>query len=607
MARHVTPGFAVATLLSALAVAQQPPTFQDRVLVTATGDPQPADDVAAASTVITAADLQAAGVASLADALRWVPGLTVLRSGLDNGVTSLFTRGTASTQTLVLWDGVRLNSPFFGGYDWSVPLAAGLDRVEVVRGPYSALYGGDAIGGVVQLFPLQAAGDRLSVTAEGGGSGWRLGEVEAGVRSGRWELVASAASRDGSGPLENDDFSSRVGMLGASATFANGSRVGLLFHRTTSFTEVPFSGAVVTPHRWTASAETIVAVPLHLALGTGSMLEVTVSRVERDLRYADPDDPSGFVRSDTLADSDGARVVLHRSWARHHLVVGGEWRGDRVTDGSSFGTNLDRKGQSTRALFAQDSASLGSGLGVLAGVRWDEASPWGSELSPRVSVSWEGRALRSWVSLGEAFRAPGLGELYYPLSGNPALSPERSRSAEAGVALPLAGSRSVVQLVGFANRQRDLIDFDYATFKYDNIARALENGVEASWTATIAGRGHVGAALTWLDARDGSGVPLLRRPAWSGSLTLTAPVAAGVEGAASLVWVGSRTDLDPVTFERVRQGGFVTADLAATVPLSAALAARLRVENLADRRYEEVRGYPAPGRRAILGLSALLH
>jgi vitamin B12 transporter len=178
---------------------------------------------------------------------------------------------------------------------------------------------------------------------------------------------------------------------------------------------------------------------------------------------------------------------------------------------------------------------------------------------------------------------------------------------EAGFALPLAGGRSVLQLVGFFNRQRDLIDFDFATYTYSNIDRARQNGVETSWVAMVGGQGRATATVTWLRARDGNDEPLLRRAEWSGSLTVEGPVARGIDGAASLVWVGSRTDLDPVTLARVPQGGFVTANVTATMPVGRGLSARARVENLADRRYEEIRGYPAPRRRLLLGVQALVH
>jgi vitamin B12 transporter len=602
MFRRVVLSLACAAVLPLGGFAQQLPVYRDSVVVTATGEEQPADQAAAAMSVIPASELWALGVTSIADALRFLPGVSVLRSGLDGGVTSLFVRGTSSTQTLVMFDGVRLNSPFFGGYDWSLPMALGVERVEVVRGPYSALYGADAIGGVVQLIPERGGADRVRALVEGGGNGWRKGQLDASLAAGSWTAVVSVGSREGRGDLPNDAFSSRSGMAELRTALGDGARLGVLFRRTTEDTRIPFSGATPTPHRSTSAQEDLLALPFHWRLGLATELEATVSSVSRSLQYRDPDEPSGFVRSDTEADSEGARVSLHQRLGRHRLVVGGEWREDTVNDGSSFGVTLTHRRLTTRSLFAQDSFSAGRGLGVLAGVRWDEAQPWGSELSPRITVSWDGRAMRGWLALGGAFRAPSLGELYYPYSGNPALAPERSRSGELGVSVPLAGGRSVLQLVGFANWQRDLIDFDYLAFRYANISRAREDGVEASWVAMAGETGHLNVALDWLDAADGTGAPLLRRPTWSAAVTVDGPVWGRLAGAGSLVWVGRRTDIDPVSLVRVPQAGFVTANLQATVRLSRALSARVRVENVANRSYQEVRGYPAPGRRVIVGL-----
>ncbi len=589
----------IATLVAATVAAQQPPRFEDTVTVTATGDEQPAADVAAAVTVVDRDTIEALGTAAAADLLRLVPGVALVRSGLDNNVASLFVRGTASTQTLVLFDGVRLNSPFFGGYDWSVPLTAGIERIEVVRGPYSALYGGDAVGGVVQLVSRRPAGTAVRLLAEAGSAAWRRGEVEASVAGERWSVVAVGASRAGTGPLANDDFDSSTALVDVGYRVGSNGRIGILARRTSAATGIPFDGGRISPERRTETDETIVAVPLSLHLGTALRLDASVSRVECDLAFRDPDDPWGFTASDTAADTLAGTATVRASWGGHRTAAGVEWRRDRVSDASSYGVNLDRLRLTTRSAFVQDAAALGRGLSLVAGLRWDEAQPWGSELSPRVTLGWTGGGVHTWVAYGQAFRAPGLGDLYYPGFGNPDLVPEHSRSIEAGVRRPVAGG--VGEAVVFRNRIDDLIDFDFVSQRSANIAEARQDGVELSWTVPL-GAGSARSQVSWLDARDGTGAPLRRRPEWSSSLLWCGPLAGAVAGAVEVAWIGDRPDIDPLTFEPVRLGAFVTATASATVPVSGSVRVRLRVENLADRRYQEAAGYPAPGRRAMIGV-----
>lgn len=593
--------------LAAAAAAQQLPAFSDTVVITATGEAEPAETAAAATTVITRDEIDASGDATVAQLLRRVAGVTVLRSGGDGGVTSLFVRGTGSAQTLVLFDGVRLNSPYFGGYDWSLPLTGGLERVETVRGPFSALYGADAIGGVVQLVPERGGAPGVRALLEGGSAGWRRGEVDASARLGGLDLLLSAGLREGSGELDNDDFSARSMMLDAAYALPGGGRVGALVRASATRTEVPFTGALVTPNRNTGADETLLALPASLPLGTAGALELSLDHVHRAVTYRDPDDPWGFVASDTDADSDGARATWRVQLSTHRLAVGGEWRQDRVTDASSYGISLDGRTITTGSAYVQDEIALGDHLGLLVGARWDRAEPWGEEVSPRAVASWRAGGVRAWVSYGQAFRAPSLGELYYPLSGNPALSPERSHAAEAGVSLPIASDRVRLQLVAFRNRVADLIDFDFAAFRYANIASAAQDGVELSVAAHLGGDAWLGTSATWLDARDGAGERLLRRPDLAASATLSGSVLGVLAGEVSLMWVGRRDDLDPLTYTRVEDAGFVTVDAAAALPVTAAVKVRLRAENLAGRAYEEVRGYPAPGRRLFLGAELSVH
>lgn len=584
---------------------QQSPGFTETVVVTATGEEVPLTEVSAATTVFEEEELAAAGVASVHELLRRVPGATLLRSGLDNGVTSLFVRGAGSNQTLVLLDGVRLNSGYFGGYDWSLPLVAGIQRVEVVRGPYSALHGADALGGVVQLVSGRGRGEAVHLLAEGGGGGWLRGEMGASTQVGAFAANAVLSYREGEGPLPNDHFASRLGSLYLSGDVAAGARLGLLVRRTDTETGIPFAGATATPNRRTEAGETLLAVPLRLAKVAGGELQVNLGRVDRLLSFRDPDDPWGFTASDTEADTTSASVAWRRTLGIHRLTMGGEWRRDQVSDVTAFGVNLDRARLSTVSGFIQDHLRWGQSWEVQAGARWDHTAEWGREVSPRLTVSHLAGPLRLWGAWGRAFRAPSLGELYFPYSGNAALVAERSRGAEVGVSAALAEGGGVLQVVGFSNRVRNLIQFDFVSYTFGNIGRAILEGVEAWWLMQR-GAARLRAGLTWLHAEDGDKARLLRRPEWSGHVTMGARLPHGAEGEVALIWVGQRPDVDAVTFARVEQPGFVTASLATAVPVGGGVRLRLRVENLADRRYEEVNGYPALGRRAILGADITL-
>ncbi len=581
-----------------LPLSAQQPTFSETVVVTASGEEESLEAVAAGVTVVDEEEITRSCETSLAALLRRSAGVTLLRSGLDGGVTSLFSRGTNSTHTLVLFQGIRLNDPYFGGYDWSLPLTAGIGRLELVRGPYSALYGADALGGVVQLFAPQSSGTSWQVLGETGSGGWQRYQGGMSWRSQSWDLGVHAVERRGSGTLANDDFWGKALTVSAGYHPLDGARLGVLLRASRSHTEIPFSGAKATPHRFTAAEENLVGLPWQLRLSPTVQVEGHLARVEGNLAFRDPDDPWGYTAADTTKESWQGRVVLRGDFGHHRVQLGSEWRRDEVTAGSSLGPALAAKKQTVRSFFLQDRWALPRAGELTAGVRWDKAGVW-EELSPRVTWSWSWPSARVWVAVGKGFRAPSLGELYYPYSGNPSLQPERSRSVEVG-ASQRVGSW-LLQLVPFASRITNLVDFDYGTWRFANIAGSRQKGVELS----LERRKHhrlLRVAGTYLEAEDEDGQRLLRRPQWSGSCTLGETWAWGT-GEVSLVYVGRRPDLDPVTFARVAQGGFLTANLAAQLFLSDLLAVTVRVENLADRAYQEVRGYPAPGRRIFAGLA----
>ncbi len=577
--------------------------FKGQVTVTATGARTPVQEVPAAVTVIGRAQMDDAQTATVAGLLRRVPGLTVMQSGDVGSVTSVFTRGTNSNQTLVLFDGVRLNSPYFGGYDFSQLPTAGLARIEVVRGPYSALWGADAVGGVINLIPQRArAGVTGSLLTEGGEDGWARFEGQIAYSGHGADLFASGFHRDGHGQLPNSAFDLNQGLLDAGWSWGRGNRVALLVQSLSGDTEIPFSGATTTPRRHQSSTQTLTAIPVTWHVRPGWTITTTVSHVDRRFAFRDPDDAFGFTRSDTSPDTDQARLVSTHRIGNHTLSWGGAWRRDTVDDSSSFGINLDDRSVTTTSGFVQDLWRITDRVRILAGARLDHADRWGSQLSPRIGAGWA--VAPGWdvhASWGEAFRQPSIGELYFPYSGNPDLNPETSISWEVGAARTI-GSRLRVELDAFRTHLGNLIDFDYATYRFMNVTTAKISGAELGATWMLTPGLNVRTQATWLDTRDDAGRALLRRPRWAGTVTLSGRASRRLRIDLTTMVLGVRDDIDPVTFARRSAPGVVTANLALAWRVQRTMDLTIRIVNLFDRRYQEVLGYPAPRQRILGGL-----
>jgi vitamin B12 transporter len=246
-------------------------------------------------------------------------------------------------------------------------------------------------------------------------------------------------------------------------------------------------------------------------------------------------------------------------------------------------------------------------LRLIMGIRWDDTDEWGDEYSPRIHLGWmlsNGVELR--VGYGEAFRQPSLGELYFPMTGNPALRPETSKSYELDLAYspPTGGIRWQLNL--FATELDNLIQFDFVDYTNQNIGSAEISGVEVLVESELTNASYQLFQLSWIDTEDDLRNRLLRRPEWSGSYTIGGLMWYRLRGDLTVVYVGSRDDVDPVSFERVRVTDHITANLALAWQAWDKLEITFRVLNLFDKDYDEVMGYPAPGRRFMAGLRARL-
>lgn len=575
------------------------PVFDDSLVVTASADAEKRDEVPAAVTVIGAEEIESRQSTTLAEALATVPGLAVVTAGSPGQQTSVFLRGAESEQTLLLWNGIELNDPFFGGANWQFVGTDGVERVEVARGPFSSLYGSAAMGGVVQVF----TGSRQGGTArlEGGEDGYFRTGVAAGYALGtNGRLDATGHVRRGDGELANDFFDAEELVARALWDLRPGTSLGLLVRGNDSETGIPLSGGLPTLRRRVAWREGEVAVPLSAELGSWEV-DAQLSQTRFDGEFRDPDDPFGFTSSDTESEALRGRAVA--TWRQEGgLRVSLGTQADRATvdNRSSFGPQLDGSDQRTWAVFGQASVPLGPAR-LEVGLRRDDNDVYGTETSLRGgAVVPLGQSVRLRASYGEAFRAPSLGELFFPGSGNPALQPETGEGWEVG--LEGGSGPWTWGLAGFENRQENVIDFDPVTFTNVNIDRARSRGVEGE-VGLRRGILTLRANGTYLDAEDRTtGEALLRRPRESASLLAT--LAPGRwSWTATGRYVGERPDFDPVTFLRVENPAFTRFDLAARFHVSDRFSPFARVENLADEQYDEALGSPAPGRTWVGGVA----
>lgn len=597
-------------LLIAGAAFAQTPRVSDQIVVTASAIPETVESTPASVTVITREQIDQQAARDVADVLREVPGLTVSRSGSAGKVTSLFTRGGNSTQTLVLWNGIEINNPYFSGYDWGRFSTAGVSRVEVVRGPFSSLYGSEAMTGVVNILTTPSKSG-VQAEVDGGGRGLRNGRVAAAYAGPALQINGAVERREDNGFNPNDDFRQTSASLLARWTPSTALSAGLAVRHTSYDLGIPFNvnaagdALVASPLRRQNGNERQIAIPLQSTLGRTSV-ELTLSESRRHDLFRDPEDPFGFTDANTASTSRRARLASTTPTVAGTIVAGGEAERAVVDDSSSFGVNLQRNRRSARSFFVEDrwGTPIGhaSRIELSAGARYDDFATFGGQTSPRLAIAWIGSFGKIRAAYGQGFRAPSVGELYYPFAGNRKLHPEQSRNVEAGYDVPV-GSNGLLSLTLFRSRFRDLIVFDNESFSFQNIGRALSDGVELGAEEHIGARFDLGLSYTFLrrDNDETTGERLPRRPKHSGSISFGWH-AGRTDTNVVLVRSGARLDILPVApYAIVSNRAYTTLD--ANVQFRAGrFTPFVKVENLTNARYDEVLGYRSPARRLIAGL-----
>jgi vitamin B12 transporter len=638
----------LATLLVALpgvASAQENPFPLEGLVVTASPTPRPLAALASDVTVLDGAALRARGLVRVEDALREVPGLTVVQNGPMGSTASVFMRGGESDYVLVLVDGVQVNQPG-GAFDFSNLTLDNVARIEVVRGPRSALYGSGAVAGVVQIITRDGRGPARAALATRLGSfgreDWSLDASGGGERAG-YSVGLSRVHTKGILPF-NNGYTDEVASGAFDLAPDDRTRVrftGRLSHHTYHF---PTDGAgnVVDRNSFTYGDESTLGLRADRTLGRRLDVQVNLGTHGlsggTDDAQDGPADTAGVYASSSLDHMRRSSADVRGNLRMGSLVATLGWEVEQESDRSStesssdYGPSSDssRNARWNRGYYAQLTGSR-RWLSYDAGARLEDNQRFGKLWTWQLGgvarvMGSAGPRLRA--SLGTGIKEPTFYENFATgfARGNPNLAPERSRSWEVGLDQPLVGEDLLLRGTYFDQDFRDLIQYTATSPSpeapsFYNVARARARGVEVALEGSV-GPLWGSASWTWLATKVvnpgvasgpgdefAPGGELLRRPRHSASLEMGAALGGGVALGGVVNVVGVRADRNFATYPatRVMLPRYTLVSLDASWRVERAAGRRpgveisVRGENLLNRSYEEVVGFPAPGRAVYVG------
>ncbi len=582
------------------------------LVVTANRIGTESEKIGSAVTVINGDQIDRSQKKTVADILRTVPGLAVSQTGGAGRNTAIRIRGAESYHTKVIIDGVDVSDPSQSQpqYDFANLLSTNIDRIEVVRGPQSLLYGGDALGGVIAITTRkgQDGHPRADALAEIGSlHSYTAASTISGV-TGRINYALGATH------LESDGISAASRRTGNDENdpYRNDSITARLGAKLTDWWDVEASGrhvrAKVDYDDWTNravddsdqmhSTERGGRLATNVSLLGGrflNMLAVSASQSRRDIDAGASywGNRNSFYDGDSVSWEYQGTVKLAPD--NHTIVFGTELKRDS-TEQDTLKRHVGDDG-----VYADYQFSPLDSLFLTLGGRVDDHDTFGSHNTGRGTAAYliDATATRLHGSYGTGFRAPSLWELYHPLYGNQTLKPEKSRGWDFGVDQEFWTGRAGVDITWFDNRVQNLIQ--WRNNSYVNIASTRSQGAELAGHVDVTPAVRLNASYTFTDSRNNTTSQILaRRPKHQGSLGMAWQALDDLTVDSTVRAIGRQYDSATGAY----LGGFVTVDLAAAYRLTDWLTVQGRVENLLDKQYEEVDTYGTAGLMAYAGLKA---
>lgn len=593
-----------------------------KIIVTVTKTPSYQTEVGSSSSVVTAKEIEKTGKTSVLEILRDIPGVAVTQNGGFGGLTSIYLRGSKPGYTLVMIDGVEVNDPMSTdrSFDFAHLTTDNIESIEVVRGPQSTIYGSDAMAGVINIITKKGKGKpKWEISSEGGS--YNTFRQSASLRGGtqnsdysfsfsRLDSEGISKARDGAEKdgYESTTISSRLGYK----IFDN-AKVNLFLRFTDTETDIDDGAYEDDPNytMWYRGFASKLEFTQALKSWWDHKLSFSYSDTRR--KYRDEKDSV-----DTTEDAQSWYKGDNKKFEWQHnfpivnwntITAGFEYEEERGSfysrDVLRRDSRFDRKNVDNKGYYLQNQLKLWDCLFITPGLRVDDHELFGTETTYKISTAYLIKEVgtRLKANWGTGFKAPSLYQLYSSY-GSPDLKPDKSKGYDLGFEQGLWDDRVTFGLIYFHNDFRNMVDFDMdptspTYYKYINIGRAKTKGFELGSTFEPIEDLKIGINYTYTDTKDKeTGKKLVRRPEnqaglsinWSffekGNLNLTTN------------YVGHRWDNSTNTR---KTKPYTKVDLSTSYCLTKNFQIFGRIENLWDRRYEEVRGYSTPGRSFYAG------
>ena len=562
-------------------------------------------------TVINREEIEKGGKVYVADILRAQPGVTVTQSGPSGRTVNVYLRGTNANQTLVMLDGIVLNSPTTGAAELADLTLENIDRIEILRGPQSVLYGSAALGGVINIMTKAGGKPGLHANTQFEYGNYRT-FYETGGISGEWKRFAFSGSGtrfDSKGPFQNSGAQDTRAFGHGKIQVTDNSELDVVFHHFNALVGIQDGPFNQDPNKSSRSSQQALNTTYNFSLVDGWQQSLKYTYFHDFMMSNDPPDPG-------TAQVESPNNLFRLITNRHNIGYQSDVH-IKDFDVLSFGYEFEDARSNNKLFnkivhnngwFLQNELTLWEIWTIAGGVHIDQNTIFGTAASPLVSSGlWiEKTMTRLKGSFGKGYRAPSFNELFYPGYGNPNLQPETNWGWDAGFEQFYWGKKGMFSADYFHNSIKNLIQTVFignSLYEAQNISRAMTQGVELENKITLVKNLTFRTNYTYTDAVDEStGKRLVRRPWHEGKVGLSYSWwRLNFSGDASLI--GTREDKTGLSGRppREKNPGYTRIDLTLSYDVTRYFQIYARGENVLNKHYSEVLGYQNPFGRFFVG------